>query len=390
MMKTTLFSFMMALLWFNFYIVLISFLRRNNKFILSFSVFPLLLFTGLSIVRLIINIDNPNAYIIKSSNIFTNLYDFLSKTITIYQIEIKIYQILVSIWMIVALYLLYKLFKFQYLYSKYLHKIPKYECDRYNKIKNDILQKSKINKDIKIYISDKITNPLIIGFVNVSIFLPNIDLDDSQIYYILAHEITHFKKLDIWKKFFVQCLKIVFWWNPFIYIFSRDFNQLLEIQCDLQTVEEYSEEEKINYLKTITYIAKSARDRETEKCENYAASYFISEDEGDYLIQRYRLVLGYQSKHNAFRIFNIFICIIGIILFISSYFIIVQPEYYPENVEDFFTIEDENVNYIIKNKDGEYDVYIDSIYVYTTETLDDERLKDFTFVFEEVEYERES
>lgn len=76
-MQITSFSIFTSLIFFNVFILVLATLRKNNKFIYSFSVKPLLFIILLSILRVIFNFEFFSAYSIKSKNILAVFFDFL-------------------------------------------------------------------------------------------------------------------------------------------------------------------------------------------------------------------------------------------------------------------------------------------------------------------------
>lgn len=119
---------------------------------------------------------------------------------------------------------------------------------------------------------------------------------------------------------------------------------------------------------------------------NAIAPSFAKTDEIDSLKQRFRIVLNYRPKRNIFKIFNIALCSLALCLFISSYFIIIQP-YYKPSQDETYKKEYEKNSFIIKNPEGNYDIYIDKFFKYSIKDLKDlnESLSDLPIIKEGVD-----
>lgn len=363
-MQITFFSFVMSLLWFNLYIVIINIFRKKDNFIISFSTFPLVFFLILSIFRLMFNFEIPGSIIIRSRSIFPQIYDLIRKPSYLKDIGINVLQLFVFTWITVALILIvsnalkYKRFK------KSLNKLNENPSIENQEIFNKLLKQTKMENKIKIIQHDKISSPFILGIIRGKIYIPNIDFSEEELEYIIFHEINHFLGRDSLKKILIQSIKYIFWWNPFAHLFANNFNHILEIQCDLKTTADFSNEGKIRYLESITKIIKGSA---SNNINHSIVPNLVNIADIDSLKQRFRIVLNYKEKIN---LFNIRLCILALCLYIGSYFIIIQPYYNPTS--DAIQEEDSIKNsFIIEKTNGYYDIYINNIFKYSIKNLDE-------------------
>ena len=366
-MQITFFSFIMSLLWFNLYIVIINNFRKNDKFIISFSTFPLIFFLALSVFRLIFSFDNPSSLIISSREIFPRIYDFMRRPLKLEVFSMDIFQLLILVWVTVAIVLVvantikYRDFK------KGLRELYESRNKRNEESFREILSLKGKGEKMRVIQHDSISSPFIIGIGKGVIYLPNTNLSREEMEYIISHEVNHFLANDSLKKILVQMIKYVFWWNPFSHLFANNFNHILEIQCDLRTTADFSDQEKIAYLEAITSVINN----QTEDMKRYESiPNLINIRDIDSLKQRFRIVLNYKNKRNLFKVFNLALSALAVSFFIGSYFVIIQPHYDPINAEEYIE-GDKAESFIIENPDGNYDVYINSIYQYSIKTLED-------------------
>ena len=117
------------------------------------------------------------------------------------------------------------------------------------------------NKRIITRTSDKISSPLMIGLLKPTLLLPKTTMTEEQFDNILAHEMVHFKRKDIWYKWFISIVKCIHWYNPTVYYISKQADIECEISCDLAVVKGMSEEQETNYINTILTLLAAGNQR---------------------------------------------------------------------------------------------------------------------------------
>ncbi|MCC0784693.1 peptidase M56 [Clostridioides sp. ES-S-0108-01] len=177
-----------------------------------------------------INIDNINL-------------EYFNKAPTSYN------SILLYIWICtVIIYLLYTIFK--YIKLKNLINDLSYDVDDeeiVNLYKN-ILKEFNITKEIKLKYSYEVETP---AFFNSCVLLPPYDYKLKELDWIFRHELMHFKSRDLYLKYIILFLKIVYWFNPFIYIMDKHIDLDCELYCDERVLKNRNSEEKKDYALTI-------------------------------------------------------------------------------------------------------------------------------------------
>ena len=83
-----------------------------------------------------------------------------------------------------------------------------------------------------VYQSEKVSSPMVLGFIVPVILLPhwNYSKDDTE--FILRHEMMHIKKHDILLKLLLFAAESVHWFIPLVHHFNSIMNQYREICCD--------------------------------------------------------------------------------------------------------------------------------------------------------------
>lgn len=111
--------------------------------------------------------------------------------------------------------------------------------------------KEYTKRKIRTRVSDTICSPLMIGIFRPTLLLPKTEITPEQLHNVLAHEMTHLKRNDILYKWFVSIVKCVHWFNPAIYLISKQINIDCEISCDLAVVKEMDSQQEKGYVETI-------------------------------------------------------------------------------------------------------------------------------------------
>ncbi len=112
-----------------------------------------------------------------------------------------------------------------------------------------------IRRPIQARTTTLLAAPMMTGLFRPVLLLPNQPLSGQQLRYVLLHELTHYKRHDLWYKWFAFFVKALHWFNPLIYLAVRQINESCEISCDLAVTKDMSEEEKAGYMGTILRLS---------------------------------------------------------------------------------------------------------------------------------------
>ncbi|MCM1268353.1 MAG: M56 family metallopeptidase [Bacteroidales bacterium] len=95
-----------------------------------------------------------------------------------------------------------------------------------------LVERNGIKTTVELYTNHLISSPLLIGFFRPCIILPTTELSLVDFDYTILHELTHFKRRDMFYKWLVQFCVCVHWFNPFVYLMSREISRVCELSCD--------------------------------------------------------------------------------------------------------------------------------------------------------------
>ncbi|WRS27175.1 M56 family metallopeptidase [Oscillospiraceae bacterium MB08-C2-2] len=114
-----------------------------------------------------------------------------------------------------------------------------------------LVAQSGVKAPVNIYTNSLISSPLLIGFFRPCIMLPTAELSKSDFEYTVLHELTHFKRRDLFYKWLVQLTICLHWFNPFVYLMSREINCACELSCDEAVVRSLDKDGRRAYGDTL-------------------------------------------------------------------------------------------------------------------------------------------
>ncbi len=135
-----------------------------------------------------------------------------------------------------------------------------------------------------------VKSPMLIGFFRPRILLPRSDYGKNEIAMILKHELTHYKRGDLWAKLLFTAANALHWFNPAVYAMRRCANRDMEYSCDELVVKNSDREFREAYSLTILHCA--ARGAGTE------FSTYFSEDKKN-LKRRFKNILSEKKKRGV-------------------------------------------------------------------------------------------
>ncbi len=102
-------------------------------------------------------------------------------------------------------------------------------------------------------------SPILIGLFRPILYLPNIELTEPELHDILIHEMTHRKRRDLLYKWLVMIVRTLHWFNPLVYLISKQIEEECEISCDYQATRNLTPQEQRHYMQTILRLITDAQ-----------------------------------------------------------------------------------------------------------------------------------
>ncbi|MCC0781622.1 protease [Clostridioides sp. ES-S-0108-01] len=169
-----------------------------------------------------------------------------------------------------------------------------------NYLYKNLLEELNIKKKIELRGSDELISPAGMGLFKSYIFLPDYPYSKDELTWILKHELMHFKNKDILIKFLVLSVKIIYWFNPLVYIMSSKVNLDCELCCDESVLTDCSLKDKKEYALALIKSIKLSK--------NYNSGILTTEFNKTSLEMRLNSIIKKKGRNGIFIAF-ILICI---------------------------------------------------------------------------------
>lgn len=95
----------------------------------------------------------------------------------------------------------------------------------------------QIRRTIRVIEYHKAVSPMIIGFLKPVLVLPKGKYSAEELFFILRHELVHFKRGDVCFKLLFVTANAVHWFNPFIWVMQKEAAVDMELSCDEQVIQ---------------------------------------------------------------------------------------------------------------------------------------------------------
>ena len=366
-------SFIMGVLWFNFFI-LWGLLMRKLAFTVKFSVKPFILLLVLTVLRMVVVIELPEAITFTSQVFYPLFVTFMRQEVVWLQLfggPVTWFCILIVLWVVVAVALVVRRVK------RISNAFP-----GYRRIKNlprdqyaETMLKDIIGHDKTVCVFRTKANDMPYALMlKPYIVLPSLDFSDEILRVILLHEWKHIEDKDVLIANIVDVVCYIFcWWNPLVHILKRNFSFARELKCDLYAVP--TKNEFWHYMDCLHQldIVEDFRSRLSEQ-----ESSFVSDT--DETVDRIKALVAARKKSSrrkdlaAAVSYSVFI----FAMFVASYMFLIQPAFWespyitadagiftgeplePGDDYIYFRLQE---TFIVDNGDGTFSLYMDGEFV---------------------------
>ncbi|MDE6621453.1 MAG: M56 family metallopeptidase, partial [Lachnospiraceae bacterium] len=110
---------------------------------------------------------------------------------------------------------------------------------------------SGIQKPVELCVNPLVSSPLLIGFFRPCIVLPGVNISEQNFQYTVLHELTHYRRRDMFYKWLVQITVCLHWFNPLVYLMSREVTKACEFSCDEAVLAKIGCDHAQDYGKTL-------------------------------------------------------------------------------------------------------------------------------------------
>ncbi len=112
-------------------------------------------------------------------------------------------------------------------------------------------EQSGVKKPVELCINPLVSSPLLTGFFHPCIVLPSANIPQKEFQYTVLHELTHYKRRDMFYKWLVQITVCLHWFNPLVHLMSREIARACEFSCDEAVLVKIGSGNEQDYGKTL-------------------------------------------------------------------------------------------------------------------------------------------
>lgn len=233
------------------------------------------------------------------------------------------------------------------------------QVQTFTQIKSETAKKGV--QKIQLLALPLLKSPVIYGIRKPCILIPaTLELSETEWRYVLLHEMNHYLHKDLYIKFLLHIICIIYWWNPFCRFLKNDTDTILEMRID-QTLAD-TPAHKADYLSCLLKTA-SYQIENPVPVPDFSINFCDS-----VIVQRFDAITKNNKRQSSY-IFRITFLFFAIFLYLGSYFITFESNYFPADLfTDDIIIPTKDNCFVIECPDGQYDFYLYGKYI---ETLPD-------------------
>lgn len=122
-----------------------------------------------------------------------------------------------------------------------------------------LLEELGLSAPVRLLSCPSLNSPLMTGLLRPTILLPQEETSQEALWFIFRHELTHFKRRDIFYKTLLLCAGAVHWFNPLVWLMLRTAEADLERACDEDVVRGLSWEDRARYGQLLLDVIRAHR-----------------------------------------------------------------------------------------------------------------------------------
>lgn len=197
-------------------------------------------------------VNQANLFPSVNTSIPTNAIPAIQQTEEVMNSTPSLLSILALLWLFgFVLYLLYHFIGY-YLFKKQAARWSRPILTKRNtSMIQQVMTEMGIAPSLSVRTSEKVPNPMLVGFWKPILFLPHENYTDHELELIMKHELIHYKRHDIVYKLLLLVVQALHWFNPFVWLMIREAKREIENYCDETVVHNQSLTYRIKYCETI-------------------------------------------------------------------------------------------------------------------------------------------
>ena len=156
----------------------------------------------------------------------------------------------------------------------------------------------QIRRGLPVMYLKQAAGPMVIGFFHPVLVLPKLEYSPDEIYFILKHELVHFKRKDVWIKLLFTAANAVCWFDPLIWLMVKEAAADMEISCDDCVVQGAGEETRIAYTEALLSVMNRQYQAKTALSTHFYGGKQVMK-------KRFESILSRPEKKNGQAVFAV-------------------------------------------------------------------------------------
>ncbi|MEL7602342.1 MAG: M56 family metallopeptidase [Bacillota bacterium] len=126
-----------------------------------------------------------------------------------------------------------------------------------------VFMKMTKGETVRLACSSRVNTPMLTGVLHPVVVLPQLAYTANgmgrELYGILRHELTHYRRRDVVYKWLAVFVTSLHWFNPLVYLIRREIGVACELSCDEAVIKNMSVSERKGYGNTLLALAAKQR-----------------------------------------------------------------------------------------------------------------------------------
>ena len=118
-----------------------------------------------------------------------------------------------------------------------------------------------LNRRPKLTVYPGLGAPMLAGLLRPVLLLPEGRASGRMLHYALLHELTHYRRRDIWLKALMLWVCAVHWFNTLVWLMARAVERDTELACDERAAGRLTAGEQADYGRAILEAAAAGKER---------------------------------------------------------------------------------------------------------------------------------
>ena len=118
----------------------------------------------------------------------------------------------------------------------------------------ELKQELQIRSSVCVVAYSGASSPMMTGFLRPVVILPDVHYDGEKLYFILKHELIHWKRKDVSVKLLLAAANAVHWFNPLIWVMRKEAVIDMELSCDERVTQDAGYAVRKAYTETLLSV----------------------------------------------------------------------------------------------------------------------------------------